>query len=100
MANFFFNIIKHFLNRKSSLKKLFDSNQMNKQLSCHLQLKLKQIISELTSTASGKNSQNDNCMKDIKIEQYDLDETISTKNSNSIEKNKGMNLKLVIKLHD
>ena len=43
-----------------------------------LQVKLKQIISELTSTASDKNNQNDNCMKDIKIEQYDLDETIST----------------------
>ena len=73
---------------------------MNKQLSCDLQLKLKQIISELTSTASDKNNQNDNCMKDKKIEQYDLDETFSTKNSNSIKKNKGMNLKLVIKLHD
>ena len=39
-------------------------------------------------------------MKDIKIERNDLDESISTKNSNSNEKNKGINLKLVTKLLD
>ena len=32
-------------------------------------------------------------MKDIKVEQKDLDESISTENSSSNEKNKGMNLK-------
>ena len=38
-------------------------------------------------------------MKAIKFEQNDLDESISTKTSNSKEKNKGMNLK-IIKLRD
>ena len=38
-------------------------------------------------------------MKAIKVERSDLDETISTKNSNTNEKNKGIN-KSVIKLHD
>ena len=46
---------------------------MTKQLSCHLQLKVKQIISELTSD---KNNQSDNFMKDIKIERNDFDESI------------------------
>ena len=32
-------------------------------------------------------------MKDIKVEQRDLDESISTDNSNSNEKSKGMNLR-------
>ena len=39
-------------------------------------------------------------MKDIKIERNNLDESISTKNSNSNEKNKGINFKLVTKLLD
>ena len=38
-------------------------------------------------------------MKAIKIEQNDFDTSISTENSNSIEKNKSMNLN-IIKLHD
>ena len=37
-------------------------------------------------------------MKDIKVEQTDLDESILSDNSNSNEKNKGINLKLVTKL--
>ena len=78
----------------------FDGNKMNKQLSCHLQLKLNQIILELPGIVSEKNNQNDNRMKVIKVEQNDLDEIISTKNSNSIEKNKGMNFKSSIKLHN
>ena len=38
-------------------------------------------------------------MKAIKIERNDFDDTISTETSNSNEKNKGMNFK-IIKLHD
>ena len=37
-------------------------------------------------------------MRDIKVEQTDLDESISIENNNSNEKNKGINLKLVTKL--
>ena len=37
-------------------------------------------------------------MKAIKVKRSD--ETISTKNSNTNKKNKGINLKSVIKLHD
>ena len=37
-------------------------------------------------------------MKNIKVEQADFDESISIENSNSNEKNKGINLKLVTKL--
>ena len=39
-------------------------------------------------------------MKAIKVEQNDLDESISTDKSNTKEKNKGINLKKVIILHD
>ena len=39
-------------------------------------------------------------MKAIKVELNDLDESISTDKSNTNEKNKGMNLKKVIILHD
>ena len=39
-------------------------------------------------------------MKDIKVEQNDLDESISIENSNSNEKNKGINLNLITKLLD
>ena len=39
-------------------------------------------------------------MKDIKVEQTDLDESILSDNSNSNEKNKGINLKLFTKLLD
>ena len=38
-------------------------------------------------------NQNDNRMKIIKVEQNDLDESISTETSNFTEKNKGMNRK-------
>ena len=54
-------------------------------------IKSKINYSELTSFASDKNNQHDNCQKAIKFEQNSLDETISTENSNSSEKNKGMN---------
>ena len=39
-------------------------------------------------------------MKAIKVEQNDLDESISTDKSNTSEKNKGITLKKVIILHD
>ena len=68
-------------------------------MSSHLQLKLNQIISELPGFVSEK-SNNDNRMKVIKVEQNDLDEIISTKKSNSINKNKIINLKSSIKLHN
>ena len=68
-------------------------------MSSHLQLKLNQIISELPGFVSEK-SNNDNRMKVIKVEQNDLDEIISTKKSNSINKNKVINLKSSIKLHN
>ena len=55
--------------------------------------KSKVNYSELTSIASDKNNQNDNCKKAIKVEQNNLDKTISTGTSNSSEKNKGMNFK-------
>ena len=38
-------------------------------------------------------------MKAIKVEQTDLDESISTENSNSNEKNNGMNLRKVTILY-
>ena len=53
----------------------------------------------MTSIASDINDQNDNSMKAIKIERNDFDESISTETSNSNDKNRGMNLK-IIKLHD
>ena len=40
-----------------------------------------------------KNGQNYNSMKDIKIEQNDLDDSILEKTSYSIEENKGMKFK-------
>ena len=39
-------------------------------------------------------------MKAIKIEQNGLDKSISTQNSNSIEKNKGTNLKKLVYFYD
>ena len=53
----------------------------------------KRKISELSSVTNIKNNLNCNFMKDIKVEQRDLDESISTDNSNSNEKSKGMNLR-------
>ena len=49
--------------------------------------------SELTSIASDKNYKKDNCKKSIKDEQQNLDESISSENSNTIKKNKGMNFR-------
>ena len=63
---------------------------MNKQQSCHSQLKVK-----LKIIVCDKKNQNGYCKKAEKIKQSDLNETVSTKNSNSYEKNKGMNLKII-----
>ena len=54
----------------------------------------------MNSIVTIKNNQNNYCMKDIKVEQNVLDETISTENSYSNEKNKGTNLKKVINFYD
>ena len=61
--------------------------------SCHLINKESiKNYSEITSIVSEKSNQNDNSMKAIKIKQNGLDEIISTENSNTKHKNKGMNL--------
>ena len=54
---------------------------MNKQQSCHSQLKVK-----LKIIVCDKKNQNGYCKKAEKIKQSDLNETISTKNSNINEK--------------
>ena len=53
----------------------------------------------MNSIVSNKSNQNDKCMKVIKVEQKDLDKSVSPENSNSNKKNKSMNLKIV-KLHN
>ena len=52
----------------------------------------KSKISDLKSNVCNKKNQNDNCMKAIKIEENDFNETILTKSSNSYETNKGLKL--------
>ena len=56
----------------------------------------KLVISELTSIISDNKNQNDNCIKAIKVELNDLDESISAETSNFNEKDKGMNFSKVI----
>ena len=50
-------------------------------------------ISTEKNNSNEKNKQNANCMKAIKVELSDLNETISTENSNFIVKYKGMYFK-------
>ena len=56
----------------------------------------KLVISELTSIISDNKNPKDNCIKDIKVELNDLDESISAETSNFNEKDKGINLSKVI----
>ena len=60
----------------------------------------KSKISDLKIIVCDKKNQNASCTKAIKVEQIYLNEKNSTKYNNSNEKNKGMNLKQVIKLYD
>ena len=72
---------------------VYSGKLLIKLLSCNLQFIIKIIILVLNSTVTFKDNQNNNCMKNINVDQNDLDEIILADNDKSNEKSNSVYLK-------